>query len=315
MNKDEQSKLKLIDDLTRILDLAKEAFNNSNFVFNSGTFYGGIWKDVFEYMTSDSTVKDTITNKLFKVFIPFQAVEALRGTVAYFDQASNDAWYEKVRNLFSARNEEAFDSACYEFYIGAQLTMNERKIFFCNMDSAGQGRQESRCEYFIEPRLFIECKNLFGVGKTTLNNNIRNANSQLRESIRQITVNKPIGVVCLDLSDKIDIGNEEVVEGKASEAIDRLRQCDSTHFLVLTFMNVVNEPSVSTMFSESKLIINPRFISLIDEDPDCLSLFIPRFRFVFIPKENSNLFDVFDIVKGRIIAQNFSFSKLFGIES
>ncbi|MBY0217837.1 hypothetical protein [Paenibacillus illinoisensis] len=167
------------------------------------------------------------------------------------------------------------------------------------MDSVGQERQESSCEYFIEPRLFVECKNLFGVGKSTINNNIRTANSQLRESIRQIPVERPIGLVCLDLSDKINMENSEEVEGKVSEAINRLRQCDSTHFLAVTFMNVVNDPFGSSAITEFKLIINPTFIDLFDEDPDCLALCNPKFRYAYIPKDGSTLFDVFDIVLGR----------------
>ncbi|MBY0217836.1 hypothetical protein [Paenibacillus illinoisensis] len=126
MNKDEQSKLELINELIRILDLAKDAFNNPSSSFNSGTFYGEIWQEVYGYMTSNSPIKSNLTNKLFKVFIPFDAVEILRRTIAYFDQARNDAWYEKVKYLFNARTEEAFDSACYEFYIGAQLSTQEK---------------------------------------------------------------------------------------------------------------------------------------------------------------------------------------------
>jgi len=120
--------------------------------------------------------EEDITRKLFKTYIVFDSIRYLEKTKAYFHK-NRAAWEEKVINLFEAPDEEAFDSLCYEFYVGSIMSMEDKEIYFCNMStSVGESNPDSLCEFFIEPRLFIECKNLFVVRKNVITNNIRKAN-------------------------------------------------------------------------------------------------------------------------------------------
>jgi hypothetical protein len=312
MNKDEIAKQSLIDQLNEILELAREAFNKPKFVFHNGSYYGQIWNEIMTYLTTTKPVHESqnLPRKLFKAFIVFIAVRDMRGTLAYFDQDNKDAWHEKIRFLLNTKTEDEYDSACYEFYVGANLSMDKKDIFFCNMEGQGQGSQSSRCEYFISPRLFVECKNLFGVGKSSIDKNIRTANSQIRETMKQIVVSNAIGVVCLDLPEKVDIDNRNETVDKLKEAINRLKQCDSTHFLYFTYMNVINNAEGSESVAEFKLIINPNHIELLQQDPTCLLLFQPRFRYVYIPQTGKDVFDRFDMTNRQTI-QNIPFEDLF----
>ncbi|OZQ68434.1 hypothetical protein CA600_06375 [Paenibacillus sp. VTT E-133280] len=310
MDDRERWRLELIDQLNSMLVLAKGIFNRPNYRFNRGTYFGKTWYETMEVLQADGQATEELVKGLAKILIPLESIQNLRGIKAYFDQNNSKAWDEKVQNLISAKNEEEYDSLCYEFYIGSSLSQN-KTIYFCNMDAKGV-TQESLCEYFVEPRLFIECKNLFGTTRTAVENNIRKANAQIRSSIEQIpTPDQAIGAAFIDLPEKINIESADEIRNKMAEVISRLRQCNYIHFLGVSFMNIIDSPNDAgiDVISEMKLIVNPQFADLIFDD-SIVSLFIPTFRYVAIPHDG--VFDVFDFIDKRTVS-SLNFDEFFGV--
>lgn len=311
MDDRERGRLRLIDDLNLILELAKQVFNRPEYRFNKGSYYGQTWYKTMEVLEANGQATGELVKGLAKILVPIESIQSLRGVKAFFDQTSSNAWNEKVQNLISAKNEEEYDSLCYEFYIGSSLSQN-KTIYFCNMDAKGAYPQESLCEYFIEPRLFIECKNLFGIGKSAVEYNIKKANAQIRSSMEQIpTPDQAIGAAFIDLPEKINIEAADEIRNKMTEVISRLRQCNYIHFLGVSFMNIIDNPNYAgiDVISEMKLIVNPQFAELIFDD-SIVSLFVPTFRYVAIPHDG--VFDVFDFIDKRTVC-SLNFDEFFGV--
>jgi predicted DNA-binding protein YlxM (UPF0122 family) len=312
MNGKESGRLGLIADLNAMLDLAKEAFGRPDYTCNRGTFFGKAWLEIMDALESNGQATQELVRKLAKIHLPFESVMNLRGTEEYFDKGNPDAWYEKVRNLIHAADEETFDSNSYEFFIGSSLSAG-KKIYFCNMDAkGGRGSQESLCEYFLEPRLFIECKNLFGVAKSAISNNIKKANSQLRSTMQKAALtDEAIGIAFIDLPERMNIENRDEISGKILEVLGRLRQSDCIHFLAVTFMNTVCDGGGISAIAEAKLIVNPVYNQFL-QDRAVLNMLHPMFRSVAIPNEQQT-FDIYDFIADQRF-NGYSFDQFFGIK-
>lgn len=113
----------------------------------------------------------------------------------------------------------------------------------------------------------------------------------------------------MDLSEKLEINNRELINEKIVEALRRLRQCNETHFLIVTYMNVVTEKRDSSAYSKARLIVNPIFKDTILTKENLL-LLNPRFRMVFIPSEDYKLFDLYDFISNQK-KKGVSFNEFF----
>ncbi|MEB2275511.1 hypothetical protein LAV82_15995 [Bacillus sp. ILBB4] len=303
----EQSRLDLIQRLEDILSLAKSIYDN-NYEFTRDKFYGGIWNEAMGVLQGKQKATPYTSRMFLKAFIVFNSVSELKGVLAYFDR-EKEAWEEKVKGLFHANTEDEFDSLCYEFYAGAQLRQDSKEIFFCNMESDGSATTDSLCEYFTEPRLFTECKNLFGVAKGAIDGNLRKANRQIRSTMRKIDVSSPVGLVFLDLPEAIDPESEAEIREKLDVAIQRLKQCDSIHFLAITYYNIKSEEGGSSSYAVGRLVINPRFRDMLYYDKESLMSVYPRFRIAYFLNEDGT-FDYWDFVDD-VRGHNVFFERIF----
>lgn len=101
--KDEKSRQNLIAQLGKILQIAKDCLCDQGFTFKKNSYYGKTWFDVMEYLTQDSSkLPQDLTRKIFKAYVPSEAVLAVKETNAVLDPKKED-WCEKVRNLFNAK--------------------------------------------------------------------------------------------------------------------------------------------------------------------------------------------------------------------
>lgn len=203
------NKSEILNRLNKLLDIAREAFDDEHYTFKRSSYLGSMWLDTMELVCNESgtTLKKNSLKSLVKTTIIVDVIDDLKDVKSYFDP-NGEAWKEKVRSLFLEKKEEKFNNACYELSIGSQLKQGEKKLWFCNMESNGQNETKSLCEYFLEENFFVECKDLSGVGKSAIDGSIRKANRQIKSSMEEINSTAPLGITFMNLSKKINVNNE-----------------------------------------------------------------------------------------------------------
>lgn len=121
-----------------------------------------------------------------------------------------------------------------------------------------------------------------------------------------------IGVSFINFPEKASPEDQRDIQEKLELSIARLRQCDNTHFLAVTFINFVTDPGQTCSYNFGKFICNPSIKENIYEMRPQLMQLYPRFRMVLIPHEDRVGCDVWDFVDDRQVPNQNIYELLFG---
>lgn len=304
--KAEAARREFLGKLDSYLDLARTCCGSDSFMFSNTSYYGDVWRNVRKYLeTSDSAGRSLeLTREVSRVSMFYDSAMRLIECKYYFDE-DYDIWPKKIMALFEATNESQFDAKSYEFHIGSQFSMLGN-VFFCDINGGSQS--EEFCEYYIDCGMFLECKNLIGSGKNAIPNNIRKANSQIRETMRRIQSPVKIGVICIDIAEETASGDFRAIQEKTVEVLSRLRQCDSVHFIVVTNFNLVTLSDRTEANIFQRLVANREIPAW--KNQDLLNLFRPKFATVLLPSPELDSFNEINIQSGTIV-MNKSYNTIF----